>query len=458
MEKIRFLFALWVSKTARLSLRMLRRNATHFPGFLALKLCPNFLGHVGKPKTIIAVTGSNGKTTVSNLLSDVLTAQGFHVLNNQLGSNVAAGIATSLLMGSTIFGKAKHDIAVLEVDERSSQRIYPFMEPNYLVITNLFRDSIMRNAHPQYIAQFIESAVPKNTKLILNADDLLSSRVCPENPRTYFALDRMSTDVTSCVNLINDVQICPVCSGELVYDYRRYHHIGKASCRDCGFQSPTSDYFARDIDTARMTMTVSDSSGELAYSLLSDSIFNIYNMVTVIATLRELGLSHEAIKEGLAKTNIVETRYNTQQSGDISVIMQMSKDKNALAGSRAFDYVCGLPGKKEIILMMNCKHDQQHWSENVAWLYDCDFEFLNNESITRIVATGPRAKDYYLRLLIAGVPEEKICCTLDEMDAPSLLAYEKGSSVCLFYGTDALALVYKVQGKIKRLAEEASLT
>jgi hypothetical protein len=108
--------------------------------------------------------------------------------------------------------------------------------------------------------------------------------------------------------------------------------------------------------------------------------------------------------------------------------------------------------------MMNNKSDQQHWSENVAWLYDCDFEFLNKENITRIVATGPRAKDYRLRLLLAGVPEETIRCTLNELDAPSLLDYRKGLSICLFYGTDSLDLAFKVQKKILSLAEEASVS
>jgi UDP-N-acetylmuramoyl-L-alanyl-D-glutamate--2,6-diaminopimelate ligase len=455
MGWIRFIVALWVGKGARLALRLLRRNATYFPGYVALKLCPDFMGRIGKPAKIIAVTGSNGKTTVSNLLNDVLTGQGHRVLNNQLGSNVAAGIASSLLTGSGIFGKSKYEMAVLEVDERSSRRIYPFVKPDYLVITNLFRDSPMRNAHPQYIAGFIEGTVPKTTRLILNADDLISSRICPDNPRVYFGLDRMETDVTDCINHINDVQICPDCCGELVYDYRRYHHIGKAHCRDCDFKSPESDYFATDIDTAAMAMTVSDKAGKETYRLLSDSIFNIYNMVTVIATLRELGMTHEAIKAGLEKTKIVETRYNAQKAGDVTVVMQMSKDKNALAGSRAFDYISSLPGDKEIILMMNCIHDQQHWSENVTWLYDCDFEFLNKDNIKRIVCTGPRAKDYYLRLLLAGVPEDRLRCTPSEMDAPSLLAYAPGESVCLFYGTDALDLVYRVQGRIKKLAEEA---
>ena len=456
MGRIRFLLALWISKGGRLALRILRRNATYFPGVVALKLCPDFLARIGKPKRIIAVTGTNGKTTVSNLLNDVLRQNGRRVLNNQLGSNVAAGIATSLLLGCGLFGKAKYDTAVLEVDERSSGRIYPFVKPEILVITNLFRDSIMRNAHPQYIAGIIEGVVPETTKLILNADDLISSGICPDNPRVYFGLDQLKTDVTECINLINDMQICPVCRGELIYDYRRYHHIGKAHCRDCGFKSPESDYLATDIDIGAMAMTVADKDGRTHYNLLSDSIFNIYNTVTVIAALREFGLSHDEIKAGVAKTKIVETRFNIQQAGDVKVVMQMSKDRNALACSRAFDYISGFPGDKEIILMMNNLSDDLRWSENVAWLYDSDFEFLNKDNITRLVATGPRARDYYLRLLMAGVPEEKLRCTLHEMDAPELLDYKKGSSVCLFYGTDAIKLVYKVQGRIKKLAQEAA--
>jgi UDP-N-acetylmuramoyl-L-alanyl-D-glutamate--2,6-diaminopimelate ligase len=311
-----------------------------------LKLCPDFLARVGKPKRIIAVTGTNGKTTVSNLINDVLTQNGYRVLNNQLGSNVAAGIATSLLMGCGLFGKTKYDTAVFEVDERSSGRIYPHVRPELLVITNLFRDSIMRNAHPQYIAGIIEGAVPEATKLVLNADDLISAGVSPRNPRVYFGLDRMATDVTDCINLINDMRACPVCRGELIYDYRRYHHIGRVHCRDCGFKSPDSDYLGTDIDLGSMTMTVADRDGRMTYGLLSDSVFNIYNMVTVIAALREFGLSHGEIKAGFEKTTIVETRFNVQDAGDVKIVMQMSKDRNALACSRAFDYISGLPATR----------------------------------------------------------------------------------------------------------------
>lgn len=67
MGKLRFLFALWMAKLSVPALKITRHNGTDFPGTLALKLCPDFLKYVGRPKTIIAVTGTNGKTTVSNL-------------------------------------------------------------------------------------------------------------------------------------------------------------------------------------------------------------------------------------------------------------------------------------------------------------------------------------------------------------------------------------------------------
>ena len=132
------------------------------------------------------------------------------------------------------------------------------------------------------------------------------------------------------------------------------------------------------------------------------------------------------------------------------------KEKNALACSRAFDYVAGREGTKELVLMMNCLGDVKHWSENVSWLYDCDFEFLNRPDIRCIVATGARALDYRLRLLLAGVPEEKIVCIEDEMEAVTHLPFTPGDQVYLFYGTDSLVFAQKVRARLAELAKEAA--
>lgn len=457
MGKLRFLFALWMAKLSVPALKITHHNGTDFPGSLALKLCPDFLRYVSQPKTVIAVTGTNGKTTVSNMLTDILEASGKRVMGNRAGSNIASGISTAFIRNCNLFGKVKNcDIAVLEVDERSSPRIYPYVKPDYVIITNLFRDSIMRNAHPAYIADILTNCIPSGAKMILNADDLISAGISPENARVYFGIDRMDSDVVDCINLIDDVRICPRCHTKLNYEYRRYHHIGKAVCPGCGFRSPEAKYLAQNVDIAAGTMTLREGGEDYDYKLITDSAFNVYNMATVIALLRELGFTHQQIRSFMDNTAIAASRHSREKVGDVQLIRQMSKEKNALAGSRAFDYIAGREGRKEMLLMMNCLGDTQHWSENTCWIYDADFEFLNNDSIVQLVCAGARCMDYKLRLLMAGVPEDRIICEYDEFKAAELLHFTPGDDIYILYGTDSLARAYKVYDYMKELAIKRS--
>lgn len=455
MGKLRFLFALWMARLSVPALKLTRHNGTDFPGTLALKLCPDFLHHIGRPGTIIAVTGTNGKTTVSNLLADLLERDGHRVIINRAGSNVASGVATALLKGCNLLGQVKdYDMAVLEVDERSSVRVYPHITPDVIAVTNLFRDSIMRNAHAEFIADIISRSVPASSLLVLNADDLISAGLAPENRRVYFGIDRLDTDTVDCVNLIDDVRICPRCAGKLHYDYRRYHHIGRAHCADCGFRSPDSDYLATGVDISAGTMRLRENGEEYPYRLITDSIFNVYNMVTVIAVLRQLGYSHERIAELMGSAAITESRHNVETAGHVTVIREMAKDKNALACSRVFQYIAQRPGRKEVMLLMNSLTDVPHWSENPCWFYDTDFEYLADESIERVVCTGLRCEDYKLRCLMAGVPEEKLVCAKDERDAAAMMAYVPGDELYVLYGTDTLQLAYEVYEQMKDIARQ----
>ena len=458
LNAVRFHLALWCAKLSVPLLRITRHNGTNFPGELALKLCPDFLKFVARPGTIVTVTGTDGKTSVTNLICDMLEGAGRPVLSNRLGSNINSGIATCLIAGCTALNRPRFSMAVLEVDERSSRRIYPYVTPDLTVITNLFRDSIMRNAHPEYIAGFLTDSMPPETKLLLNGDDLISSGVAPGNPRAYFGLERMDSDVTECVNRINDLRVCPKCAGKLRYEFVRYHHIGRAFCPDCGFRSPDCDYSGGDVDLKAMTMTVRDAGGEGTYRLLSDSVFNIYNELTAIAVLRELGFAHAAIMKLTEGLHIAESRDRSDKAGSVEVVMHLSKDRNALACSRVFDYISSCPGEKELILMMNNLNDEMNWSENTCWLYDCDFEFLNDPSITHIVTTGPRARDYRLRLLLAGVPAERIDCVREELAGVDRLRLAPGSHIYILYGTDSMnmKLAAQVREATIKKAEEAA--
>lgn len=453
MQKLRFLIALAAAKLSIVALKITRHNGTNFPGVLALRICPDFIRYIGKPKRVIAVSGTNGKTTTCNMILDALTMDGKEVVNNRMGSNINSGIATSLIQNATLTGKCKLDMGVFEVDERSALRIFPYLKPDYMLITNLSRDSIMRNGHPEYIQRILTKYIPKETRLILNADDLICSNVSPENERVYFGIERMPGDKDRCDNLIQDFQICPECRHKLEFEYVRYSHIGRAFCPHCGFKAPDYGYAGCNVDLDAMTIQVREDvcGGEIAtYRLLNDSVYNIYNVVSAVALFRQLGYSREQIQEFFNRMSIVGTRYDIKKVADKKIHMMLAKDKNAFAGSRVFEYISQTPGTKEIIIMNSCQDDAVHWSENICWLYDCDFEFLNHESIKNIVVCGPRVKDYRYRLLLAGVPDEKISYTDKEIDAPKQLKYLDNDNIFVLYGTDSITLGYKVAERIER--------
>lgn len=435
---VRFYIGHWVGRLAYAMQRALGMNATYFPGDLAIKLCPDYLAKVGKPAKVVAVTGTNGKTTVCNLLSDILTKEGFKVMNNHAGSNTNSGIATALMKYSSFTGKAKCEIGILEVDERSSKKIYPPVKPDYIVCTNLFRDSITRNAHPEYISDIINSAVGSSTKMILNADDPISSRLAIDNDRVYFSLDRLPSDSEECSNIINDFQICPVCSEKLKYKFNRYHHIGQVFCPNGDYESPKADYRATAlISENKLNMNLNGKDEQ--FELISNSVFNIYNEVTVISVLTELGLSADAIRKGFSESAIVESRYSDTKINGLEVITHLAKGHNPIACSCVFDYAVNEPGIKEVLLFPDDDVTHMKTSENITWAYDADFEKLNDPNVIRVVVGGRRAEDYRLRLLLAGVDADKIYTTENEREAHKLLKIEGTEKVFILHQ------VYKIK-------------
>jgi hypothetical protein len=177
-------------------------------------------------------------------------------------------------------------------------------------------------------------------------------------------------------------------------------------------------------------------------------------MVSIAALFREMGYEHSDIVEYMKKSKVVESRYKMVKVNNVSILTQLAKEKNALAISRAFDYVRELPGRKSILLMMNCLYDEAHWSENTCWMYDCDFEFLNDDNVREIVVSGPRARDYRLRLLYAGVPDSKIKIELSELEGAKNIDFDKGDLVCVFHGVDSFDLTQKVRKILMERAEK----
>lgn len=422
MKRIKYFVALYMAKSAQFLLKLLGKNATYFPGKVALKFCKDFLAHMTPPKTVIAVTGTNGKTTVSNLLTSILKENGYSVTNNSFGSNVQAGVISALIDDTTLTGKPKKDIAVLEVDERSSLLIYPQFKPDYLVCNNIMRDSIKRNAHTEFISYIISSALPSSTKLILNGDDLIAARLGTKGQEAIFFGLEAEKPETSAPQHIRDIVYCPECGDLLKDEYVRYNHIGRHYCDKCGLKSPALSYAVTNIDRENNTFTVSHNSKEDTFTLINDNIVNIYNFCGAIALLSELGLDYDQIKKGFTASKIVKTRLDEVKSGDLNITMIMAKGQNPIACSRCYDYVAKSTAlNKAALLIVDDVDDNINNSETTCWLYDCDYSAFADPNIKQVIFAGPRCHDHYLRALLAGVDPQKIQITADSREVVSLL-------------------------------------
>lgn len=245
---ISFYIAIIATRLSITLLRLLGRAGTHVPGRVALALCPSFLKYIEAPEQLIAITGTNGKTTVANMIGDYFKYQNIPYAHNGLGSNIQEGIIVTMLSASTFFGDNKIKNMVLEVDERVSLKIYPIIKPDVLIITNLFRDSYKRNAHVEFIARILNDSIPNETTLVVNADDIISSQIKPNNKKVTFGIARLSHEKDNTHSLIHDSKHCPVCFYPLSYIFTRYHHIGHVSCSVCGFTNLKPDVLIKRVN------------------------------------------------------------------------------------------------------------------------------------------------------------------------------------------------------------------
>ncbi len=423
-KPLKFFFALFCGKMTIKILKLLKKNATNFPGSVVLTLCPDFLKYLQAPEKIIAITGTNGKTTVSNMILDILTDNGYDCTNNNFGGNVDTGITSALLKDSTFSGKPTKKYCVLEIDERSAVKIYPYIHPDFLVCTNLTRDSYKRNAHVEFIFNILDKNIPDKTHLILNGDDMISSRLKSDNQRTYFGMEAFDDERLVPDNIIKDITLCPECGSHLQYSFLRYNHIGRAYCNECSCKSPDIDFDAVSREftpDGHALLTLKTPYGDEEYTVPSDNTIGLYNATAVIAALRSFGLSYEQVKQSFVKINIVKSRLNQIEKDGKKIISLLSKGQNPVACSHSCNIIRNTSEKKAIVLLLDDYFDARNTSENMAWIYDIDFEFLNDDNIIKIVVGGKRSDDYMLRLLIAGIPKEKIVCCEHEEDTADLI-------------------------------------
>lgn len=393
-----------ITKLLRFAGKLIGRGSSK-PGQVALKLCPDILSRMELPKYIIAVTGSNGKTSTVEMIAHILTQNGLTVAWNKEGSNQIEGVTTLVLGSATLGGKVKADILLIESDERFARYTFKYIRPTHYVITNLYRDQLTRNGHPEWVYDALADSITDGTQLILNADDpLVSAFGQGKEDVIWFGADKLSTDTDELVSVYNDGAYCPVCKAPMVYSTHHYNHIGHYRCTACGYHRHDTQYTITSVDMDKGEMTI---DGTHTITLALKSLYNIYNILSAYTVASIVGVDGAKIAEDMNHYVLKNGRVITFSLGSRRGTMLTSKHENSISYDQSIRVAAAYKEGCDVLIIVDAV-SRKYFTSDVSWLYDIDFEMLGSDNIHQIVLAGKYVNDLAVRFSYTDIPSERI--------------------------------------------------
>jgi UDP-N-acetylmuramyl tripeptide synthase len=387
-------------KLVQLSHKILSKGGRggSLPGSIGLKLDPHFIEKFKMPGIVVLVTGTNGKTTTSNLIAESLRAAGLKVINNRRGDNLNVGIATLLATNSDVEYHVQAQAAVIEVDELTLYRQFKNLHPTHLVVTNFFRDQLDRAGEMETIIRKIQDVTADFTgDIILNGDDPNTLRIADSAKKAKIhtfsvcrnAVSQDQTDEAS------EGKFCPRCGSPLKYEYYQYSHIGRFHCEKDGFGTITPAVQVSNINYDTETFTVDGKE----YHNFLNTIYAIYNCASVLTVMKTLSLDPKAADKVFRTFQMKEGRNEVFALSQPCVINLI---KNPTGANEVMKFINAQPGDKNICIFLNDNDQDGH---DVSWIWDAHFERLNTPEVKQIVCSGLRAYDMALRLKYEGLED-----------------------------------------------------
>lgn len=410
MSRLRFYTALYVSRLAAFGIDVVAKGrGTNLPGEIALKIDPDFISHIKgvDPDRTVFVTGTNGKSTTTNLIAHVLSKAGVKTAVNLAGANLLAGVAVTLMRNTGANGRLKADLILLETDERFLPVIHKQLPARHLCIANIQKDQVQRNGEPDIIWRKLASVIDKDTTLYVNGDDPNAYSLGRLAGRCVsFGVDRNASSFEKKDDFFSVTMPCPVCHGTIDFEAYNIDNIGPFVCHSCGFgKDKKNDYQAHDVDFDSKTFTAGGRTYEFGYS----TPYFLYCYIAALAVSREFGVDEAVIGEAFKDFVNIGGRMEDVKAGGRTIHYLRMKQENPETVQSALNVIAADKSEKIFMLGLDELVDFDPHYTNTFYTFDCDFRDLINSNVCRCICfSGTVAYDAALRMLYDGFDPDKL--------------------------------------------------
>ncbi len=403
-----------ICKITLFVLKITGRGGTTLPGRIALKVKPDILKNVSKGVKVVLVTGTNGKTTTCRILEQMFKDSGKNYFLNKSGANLITGITTSFIMNSSVFGKCKKDMAIIECDENAFKKVSLYLNPEVVLVTNVFRDQLDRYGEVTHTLGSIRESIShlKSTTLCLCTDCSLTYSLSRD-----FADNKNIKILTYGVNIpfdnevaetnVSDAEYCIFCKTKYEYDYHTFGHLGGYKCPKCGYSRSIPDVGVDEI------ISIKADYSEVKLNILGERFdtkvnvpgtYNIYNAAGAALALKVLGFESKDIVKSVSEFNCAFGRMEkfTYKNHNINMILV----KNPAGFTQVTSHLSRIRNDFAAIF---CLNDNAADGRDVSWIWDVHFHnLLKSPYLKKVYTCGKRAYDMALVLKYNGYDENNI--------------------------------------------------
>ena len=368
-----------LGKTVR-ALTRLRGGGSAFPGLVVERIDPGFMARALRnlPKGIIVVSGTNGKTTTTKMVVELLEGQGLKVFTNRTGSNFTRGVAAALLGEVDWRGRLRADVAVLELDEAHAVHFVNLVPPTHSLLLNVLRDQLDRFGEIDKTTKLLEHIAVKTTgTVVLNREDPRVASIAPSVRNAavaYFGLAESLRDTFPSDD-----------------DLRGATGTAPAS-------SLPADVVLETVESNTATFSMDGEASTVDLSLRG--VYNIFNAAAALTLARSIcgsgaaTANHDALLEALSRVAPAFGRGESLTVDGHPLDLVLVKNPSGFRlGLKSFP-----AGGYATMIAIN---DNYADGRDMSWLWDVEFESLREGGVDQL--TGSRAYDMALRLQYADV-------------------------------------------------------